>query len=105
MSQAERPKRLQPRITRGGFRFQFGAWFLWTVLQLVLVVMGLGTGTAWDAGGFLSLAGWSWAWGAWDFFCTYAVATAISGMRKMPGKMIGKNADEHYDAAGFSFGE
>jgi hypothetical protein len=50
MSEAKGPKRLQPKMTRGGFRVQFALWSLWTALQLVLVVRNLAVGTVWDLG-------------------------------------------------------
>ncbi|MEV7648497.1 hypothetical protein [Arthrobacter sp. NPDC089319] len=56
MSEAEgHPRRLQPKTTRGGFRFQFVLWSTWTALQLVIVVMKLGSGT-WDVGDYLFVA-------------------------------------------------
>ncbi|MFF1385194.1 hypothetical protein ACFVWT_16665 [Arthrobacter sp. NPDC058288] len=57
MSEAERPKSLQPKMTRGGFRVQFVLWSLWSALQLVMVVRNMAVGTVWDLGDYLSLAG------------------------------------------------
>lgn len=57
MSEANGSKRLQPKMTRGGFRVQFVLWSLWTALQLVMVVGNLVMGTVWDLGDYLSLAG------------------------------------------------
>jgi hypothetical protein len=57
MSEAKEPKRLQPKMTRGGFRVQFVLWSLWTALQLVMVARNLVVGTVWDPGDYLSLAG------------------------------------------------
>jgi hypothetical protein len=42
-------KRLQPKMTRGAFRWQFVIWSLWTVLQLVSVIMQLASATVWDS--------------------------------------------------------
>ena len=38
MSEANGPKRLQPRMTRGSFRVQFVLWSAWSVLQLVMLI-------------------------------------------------------------------
>ncbi|WP_091557583.1 hypothetical protein [Arthrobacter sp. ok362] len=58
MSDAEElSKRLQPKITRGGFRVQFVLWSMWTALQLVIVVRNLFSGSVWDLGDYLFLAG------------------------------------------------
>lgn len=58
MSEAEEhPKRLQPKMTRGGFRVQFVLWSIWTALQFVIVVRKLVLGTAWNLGEYLFLAG------------------------------------------------
>ena len=44
-------------MTRGGFRFQFVLWSIWTILQLVAVAINLAAGTVWDLGDDLSLTG------------------------------------------------
>ncbi|ALE06205.1 hypothetical protein AL755_13245 [Arthrobacter sp. ERGS1:01] len=56
MSEAEGPRRLQPKMTRGGFRFQFVLWSIWTGLQLVVLVIRLGMGSVWDPVDYLVLA-------------------------------------------------
>lgn len=41
MAEPKRTKRLQPRMTRGGFRVQFVLWSMMAVLQLVIMVGNL----------------------------------------------------------------
>ncbi|MDQ0028784.1 hypothetical protein J2S89_000592 [Arthrobacter bambusae] len=48
-------KRLQPKMKRGAFRWQFVIWSLWTVLQLVSVIMQLASATVWDSRDYWSL--------------------------------------------------
>jgi uncharacterized protein involved in response to NO len=56
MTEGEKsPKRLQPKMTRGAFRIQFVLGSIWTVLQLVSVVMHLASGTIWDQKDYWSL--------------------------------------------------
>lgn len=55
MAEAEGRKRLQPRMTRGGFRVQFVLWSIMAGLQLVMVVGNLLMGIVWDLGDYLSL--------------------------------------------------
>ena len=55
MSEANGPKRLQPRMTRGSFRVQFVLWSAWSVLQLVMLIGNLVAGTIWDLGDYLSV--------------------------------------------------
>ena len=43
-------------MTRGSFRFQFVLWSIWTVLQLVVLVMRLVSQTVWDPVDYLVLA-------------------------------------------------
>jgi hypothetical protein len=57
MAEPESHKRLQPKMTRGAFRFQFVLWSIWTALQLVIVVVNVAAGTVWDLGDYLALAG------------------------------------------------
>lgn len=57
MAEPEAHKRLQPKMTRGAFRFQFVLWSIWTALQLVVGVINLAAGTVWDLGDYLALAG------------------------------------------------
>ncbi|ALV47113.1 hypothetical protein MB46_18085 [Arthrobacter alpinus] len=56
MSEDEVPKRLQPKMTRGGFRVQFIWWSIWTALQLVIIVMKLIFESVWDLSDYLFVA-------------------------------------------------
>lgn len=49
------PKRLQPKMTRGAFRWQFVLWSLWTVLQLVSAIMHLASATVWASKDYWTL--------------------------------------------------
>lgn len=40
-------------MTRGGFRYQLVLWSIWTVLQLVVVVINLVSDSVWDLGDYL----------------------------------------------------
>lgn len=57
MAEPEPHKRLQPKMTRGAFRFQLVLWSIWTALQLVVVVINLAAGTVWDLGDYLAVTG------------------------------------------------
>lgn len=56
MAEPAAHKRLQPKMTRGAFRFQFVLWSIFLALQLVVLVMNLYIGPAWGLGDYLSLA-------------------------------------------------
>lgn len=53
MPEDESPKRLPPKMTRGGYRLQFIVWSIWTALQLVIVVMKLIFESIWDISDYL----------------------------------------------------
>lgn len=38
MSEAKGPRRLQPRMTRGGFRFLFVVWTFMALMQMVVLI-------------------------------------------------------------------
>lgn len=50
------PKRLQPKMTRGGFRALFIWWSIWAALQLVIIVMKLVFESVWDLSDYLFVA-------------------------------------------------
>jgi hypothetical protein len=52
----QHPQRLQPKMTRGGFRVQFVLWSIWTALRFVLVIRNLASGTVWNLGEYLLLS-------------------------------------------------
>jgi hypothetical protein len=56
MAEDDLPKRLQPRMTRGGFHTQFVLWSIIAVLQLARLVGSLVVRTVWDPGDYLWLA-------------------------------------------------
>ena len=56
MNEANGPRRLQPRMTRGGFRFMFAAWTIMALLQLVVLILSWVAGKPWDLGSYLWLA-------------------------------------------------
>jgi hypothetical protein len=55
MTEVEAPKRLEPRMSRGGFRFQFVLWSTRTALQMVIVGTNLVLRGTWDAVDYVSL--------------------------------------------------
>ncbi|WP_104140613.1 hypothetical protein [Arthrobacter sp. ZGTC131] len=56
MAEAEGHKRLQPRMSRGGFRIQFVLWSIMAGLQMVIMVGNLLRGIVWDLGEYLALS-------------------------------------------------
>lgn len=56
MNDPGRPRRLAPRMTRGGFRGLFILWAFMAVTQVVFLILRGAAGRGWDAGNYLSLA-------------------------------------------------
>jgi hypothetical protein len=56
MNGPERPRRLAPRMTRGGFRGLFVVWTFMAVTQVAFLILRGMAGRGWDAGNYLSLA-------------------------------------------------
>ncbi|MFF2317941.1 hypothetical protein ACFVTE_16920 [Arthrobacter sp. NPDC058097] len=56
MNEAKGPRRLQPRMTRGGFRFLFVAWTATALFQLVVLILFWVAGKPWELASYLWLA-------------------------------------------------
>lgn len=56
MSEDKGPKRLQPKMTRGGFRFMFVGWIFLALTQLVALILFWVAGKPWEIGSYLRLA-------------------------------------------------
>jgi hypothetical protein len=56
MNEPKRPRRLQPRMTHGGFRFMFVVWTAMALLQLVVLILFWMAGKPGDLGSYLRLA-------------------------------------------------
>ncbi|HEY8700984.1 MAG TPA: hypothetical protein VIM08_08485 [Arthrobacter sp.] len=58
MAETEGRKRLEPRMTRGSFRFTFGAVLVLIILSAILMLLNLGivSGREWEPVGFFITA-------------------------------------------------
>lgn len=56
MNGAEGPKRLAPKMTRGGFRFLFVIWTFMALMQLVALILNRAAREPWELSDYLWLA-------------------------------------------------